>query len=279
MAKGYKIKTDDGSEVGPMNLEAVEGWYRQGLVRHDNLVQRPDSYKWVPLSEVLARDLKKAAPAKKAAPPTPRPSPQAARSEAPREATPRAGNNTGLLKALAALVVVAAGVGGGVAAYRAFLDSQPRKAVIESPSAPPVPSSDLALGKAIEAVTREAPHLSRAVAELLMAESAAQPLEPQEAFRRAHVLIGRGISSLPAAESRELGGLMQVVYGSLPSRDQSRLAAYFDKLRGRRVTTPQEDREMCLVMKGGVLKLGAARRARLAALFAKAFRAGAAARG
>lgn len=278
MAKGYKIKTDDGSEVGPMNLEAVEGWYRQGLVRHDNLVQRPGSYNWVPLSEVLARDLKKAAPAKKAAAPTPRHSPQPARSEAPREAAPRAAN-TGLLKGLAALVVVAAGVGGGIAAYRAFLESPPGKAISESPSAIPVPSPDLALGKAIEAVTREAPHLSRAVAELLMAESAAQPLEPQEAFRRAHVLIGRGISSLPAAESRDLGGLMQAVYGVLPSRDQGRLAAYFDKLRARRVTTPQEDREMCLVMKGGVLKLGAARRARLQALFDKAIRAGAAARG
>lgn len=275
MAQGYKIKTDDGSELGPMNLEAVEGWYRQGLVRHDNLVQRPGSYNWVPLSEVLARDLKKAAPAKKAAPP---PSPQAARSEAERKAAPRAAN-TGLLKALAALVVVAAGVGGVVAAYRAFLESQPSKAVSESPSPAPVPSPDLALGKAIEAVTREAPHLSRAVAEQLMAESAAQPLEPQEAFRRAHVLIGRGISSLPAAESRELGGLMQAVYGVLPARDQSRLAAYFDKLRGRRVTTPQEDREMCLVMKGGVLKLAAARLARLAVLFEKAIKAGVAARG
>lgn len=52
MADGYKIKTDDGSQLGPMTLESVEGYFRQGLVRHDNLVQRPGSYNWVPLSPI-----------------------------------------------------------------------------------------------------------------------------------------------------------------------------------------------------------------------------------
>ena len=50
MADGYKVKMDDGTQVGPMTLESLEGWFRQGLVRHDNLVQRPGSYNWVPLS-------------------------------------------------------------------------------------------------------------------------------------------------------------------------------------------------------------------------------------
>jgi hypothetical protein len=433
-ASGYKLKMDDGSEVGPMTLEAVEGWYRQGLVRHDAMVQRPDSYNWVPLSEILARDLKKqqAVQAKKATASAPRPAPAQARPRpkpAPEPAEERRVESTpielpaGLFKGIAALVLLGGLVGGGVFAYRTFFQESEQARLVRQWSSevkaepasgfqPPsgwlalrseqtlfsapaearlllahprsgafgfvasemspggvkaleqyldltlarrekarapykeegrsdatlggmpgreakaswgsegqrqqehvrvwkdgwnyngvvawapagakgdaaalgalasgVPQGGVVAGqlaKVVDDVTREVPHFTRAVAELLMAQSAAQVLEPQEAFRRGQALTSRGIPSLSANESRELGGLMQAVYGALPARDRSRLAAYIDRLRARGMTSPQEDREMCFVMKGGVLKLTPARRTRLQAFFEKAIRAGLAARG
>lgn len=284
MADGYKIKTDDGSQLGPMTLESVEGYFRQGLVRHDNLVQRPGSYNWVPLSEVLARDLKKAAPAKKApapahrpAPPQPaRPRPPAVRPETFEAPAPR-GSSTSPVKGLVALVLLAALAGGGFVAYRALQRGDP------SPSPTPAPDvSQEALAaqreKAIDAVASETPQFSRATVELLMSQSMAQILEPHETFRRGQSLVSRGIGSLSPAESRELGALMQAVYGTLPARERGRLGAYLDKLKSGILTKPEEDRQMSLAMKSGVLKLSKQRRARLQALFEKAIRAAAARR-
>jgi len=53
MAKGYKLRLGDGSEIGPMDLQGVRDWYRQGLVNKSSLVLRPGSNRWVPLTEVL----------------------------------------------------------------------------------------------------------------------------------------------------------------------------------------------------------------------------------
>lgn len=285
MADGYKIKTDDGSQLGPMTLESVEGYFRQGLVRHDNLVQRPGSYNWVPLSEVLAKDLKKAAPAKKApapaprlAPPQPaRPRPPAVRPETFEERAPR-GSSAGPVKAIVALVMLAALAGGGFFAYRALVQQG-------EPSPSPTPGPDVSQeaiaaqrAKAIDAAQSETPQFSRATVEFLMSQSMAQILEPHETFRRGQSLVSRGIGSLSPAESRELGALMQAVYGTLPARERGRLGAYLDKLKSGILTKPEEDREMSLAMKSGVLKLSKQRRARLQALFEKAIRAAAARR-
>lgn len=284
MADGYKIKTDDGSQLGPMTLEGVEGYFRQGLVRHDALVQRPGSYNWVPLSEVLARDLKKAAPAKKAPPPAPapqpaRPRPPAVRHEPADEVRPRPrASSAGPIKALVALVLLAALAGGGFAAYRALVQ-QGAPAESLAP-APDVSQEALAARreKAIDAAVGGTPQFSRATVEFVMSQSMAQILEPHETFRRGQSLVSRGIVSLSAAESRELGTLMQAVYAALPARDRARLGAYLDKLRNDSLTRPEEDREMSVVMKTGVAKLSKERRARLQTLFEKAARAGAARR-
>jgi hypothetical protein len=437
-ASGYKLRMDDGSEVGPMTLEAVEGWYRQGLVKHDALVQRPDSYNWVPLSEVLARDLKKqqekervqakkaaAAAAPRPAPAQARPRPKPAPAAPPEPAREEVTIDVpaGLWKGAIGFVLLLALGGGGFWAYRTFLQEgeqaqlvrQWKSEVKTEPASgfqPPagwvvlrseqtlfaapsearlllahpksgayafvvsemspqgvgaleqylelmlsrrrsalatykeegrrdatlggmpgreasaswgaegqrqqelvrvwkdgwnynafvgwaardakgdpagaiaslaggVPAGGVTSGqlaKVVDEVTREVPHLSRAVAEMLMAQSAAQVLEPQEAFRRGQAMMSKGLASLSAAESRELGALMQSLYGTLQARDRSRLAAYIDKVRARGLTTPQEDREMSFVMKGGVLKLPAARRTRLQQIFEKAIKAGLAAR-
>ncbi len=66
MASGYKVRIADGSEIGPMDLEAVKSWYAQGLLQKDSGVLKPGSNRWTTLGQVL--DLK--GPAKKAGRPS-----------------------------------------------------------------------------------------------------------------------------------------------------------------------------------------------------------------
>jgi hypothetical protein len=56
MASGYKVRIADGSEIGPMDLEAVKSWYAQGLLQKDSGVLKPGSNRWSTLAQVL--DLK-----------------------------------------------------------------------------------------------------------------------------------------------------------------------------------------------------------------------------
>jgi hypothetical protein len=56
MASGYKVRIADGSEIGPMDLEAVKSWYAQGLLQKDSGVLKPGSSRWSTLGQVL--DLK-----------------------------------------------------------------------------------------------------------------------------------------------------------------------------------------------------------------------------
>ncbi len=50
---GYKVRIADGSEIGPMDLEAVRAWFSQGLIDRDSPVLKPGSTRWSRLSEVL----------------------------------------------------------------------------------------------------------------------------------------------------------------------------------------------------------------------------------
>jgi len=58
------------------------------------------------------------------------------------------------------------------------------------------------------------------------------------------------------------------------AKERGRLAGYLERLRARRLTSPEEDREMCHIMKGAVLKLPEARRSRFRSLYEKAVQAG-----
>jgi hypothetical protein len=53
MAQGYKIRLGDGSEIGPMDREAVRAWYAQGLATKETPVLVPDSKRWVPLAQAI----------------------------------------------------------------------------------------------------------------------------------------------------------------------------------------------------------------------------------
>jgi hypothetical protein len=48
-----KIRLDDGSEVGPMDLDMVQTWFQHGLLTRDSLVQPRGSTRWVRLSEAV----------------------------------------------------------------------------------------------------------------------------------------------------------------------------------------------------------------------------------
>ena len=48
-----KVRLDDGSEVGPMDLDMVRTWLQHGLLTGESLVQRRESTRWVRLSEAV----------------------------------------------------------------------------------------------------------------------------------------------------------------------------------------------------------------------------------
>ncbi len=56
MASGLKVRLDDGSEVGPLDLRMVQTWFQQGLIIRDTMVQRPGGARWIRLGEAV--DLK-----------------------------------------------------------------------------------------------------------------------------------------------------------------------------------------------------------------------------
>ncbi len=156
----------------------------------------------------------------------------------------------------------------------------PQTMPVVRPSAPAAAGTSASAGPnaglelAVRAATQEVPLLTPHAAELLMSRSAAQVLEPPEAFRRAYGLVGRGLHALSAPESKEMGELHTAIYASLPAAQRDRLGDYIDRARNRYATTPEEDRQMSQLMKSAVLALPAERRARLQSLFEKALTAG-----
>jgi GYF domain 2 len=52
MRGGYKVRISDGSEIGPMDLSALQTWLAQGLIDGDSPVKGPGSRNWVPLSSL-----------------------------------------------------------------------------------------------------------------------------------------------------------------------------------------------------------------------------------
>jgi len=141
-------------------------------------------------------------------------------------------------------------------------------------TAAPASSAPIGVEQAVRAATQEVPMLSTQSASAVMAQSAAQVLDPPEVFRRAYGLVGRGLWALDKTESKEMGELHTAIYDSLPPAERRRLGDYIDRARSRYATTPEEDRQMSQVMKTAVLAMSPERRARLQALFDKAIKAG-----
>ncbi len=53
MASGLKVRLDDGSEVGPLEMVMVRSWYEQGLINSESAVQRSGSKTWMKLSQAI----------------------------------------------------------------------------------------------------------------------------------------------------------------------------------------------------------------------------------
>ena len=128
------------------------------------------------------------------------------------------------------------------------------------------------LQQAVETVTQEVPQLSPAAAEFLMGQSAAQVLEPDQAFRRSLDALTRALPTWSAGDTQEMSQLVAATYATLPWKDRNRLAVYIDKVRAGQLTSPPEDREMAQLMKGAVLQLPPLKKLRLQALYEKAVR-------
>jgi hypothetical protein len=129
------------------------------------------------------------------------------------------------------------------------------------------------LEEAVQSATREAPHLTVPAAELVMSTSSAHVLQPEETFRRAYELAGRGLSGLTPAEAQELADLIGAASAPLSRQARSRLTDYLERVRAGRITTREEDQEMSRMLKDAFLRLPSQRLGRLQALYEKAIRA------
>ena len=129
------------------------------------------------------------------------------------------------------------------------------------------------LRDAVQAVVQEVPHLSPPVAELLMSQSVARVLEPDQAFRRSVAALAHVLPSLSPAETRELSNLSTATYAGLPWAQRRRLADYIERVRRGDTTDPAEDKEMASLMKAAEMRLGGEQRLRLQAYYERAIRA------
>ncbi len=131
-----------------------------------------------------------------------------------------------------------------------------------------LPGSRLRWSLAVEGV----PHLTPPVAGLLMAQSEARVLEPDQAFRRSIVALAELVPSLSSRETRELSRLTRATYSGVPRRSRGRLSRYVEAVRRGQTTDPELDREMAELMKAAELRLTPAQRQRLQQYYERAIR-------
>jgi hypothetical protein len=49
----YKVRLDDGSEMGPLDMEMLRSWYQQNLINRDSQVRRTNGKQWVRLADAV----------------------------------------------------------------------------------------------------------------------------------------------------------------------------------------------------------------------------------
>jgi hypothetical protein len=119
------------------------------------------------------------------------------------------------------------------------------------------------LRAAVEAAVDQVPHMTPRAAALLMAQSEARVLEPDQAFRRSVVALAALLPSLTPAQTQELSVLTRATYAGVPRRRRDGLARYIEAVRRGDTTDPALDREMAALMKEAELSLPPAQRQRL----------------
>ncbi|HKC14315.1 MAG TPA: GYF domain-containing protein [Vicinamibacteria bacterium] len=128
------------------------------------------------------------------------------------------------------------------------------------------------LQQAVQNVTLAVPHLSPTAAEMLMGQSQARVLEPDQAFRRALDAAARALPTFSKDDTQDFAQITAATYAALSPQERNRLATYVERVRGRQLTSSEDDREMSRLMKAAVLRLPAAKRERLQALYEQAIR-------
>jgi hypothetical protein len=126
------------------------------------------------------------------------------------------------------------------------------------------------LRAAVAAVVDRVPHLTPQAAELLMAQSEARVLEPEQAFRRSLVALAQLLPSLSPAETGELSRLTRAIYAGVPRRSRRPLDRYIAAVRRGDTTDPALDSEMAQLMREAELRLSPAQRARLQEYYERA---------
>lgn len=53
MAKGYKVKTKDGTQLGPLDDEMLRSWYEQGMIDDSSPILGPGVPRWTPLARAV----------------------------------------------------------------------------------------------------------------------------------------------------------------------------------------------------------------------------------
>ncbi|HXB55208.1 MAG TPA: GYF domain-containing protein [Vicinamibacteria bacterium] len=128
------------------------------------------------------------------------------------------------------------------------------------------------LKQAVQNVILAVPHLSPTAAEMLMGQSQARVLEPDQAFRRALDAAARALPTWSKDDTQDFAQITAATYAALSPQERNRLAAYVERVRGRQLTSSEDDREMSRLMKAAVLRLSPAKRERLQALYEQAIR-------
>src|SRR6185369_8030328 len=49
----FKVRLEDGSEMGPLDMEMLRSWYHQGLVTRGSKVRRTNGKQWVPRTDAV----------------------------------------------------------------------------------------------------------------------------------------------------------------------------------------------------------------------------------
>lgn len=128
------------------------------------------------------------------------------------------------------------------------------------------------LQTALVNVTMEVPQLTPAAAELLMGQSEAKVLEPEQAFRRSIDALSKALPMLSKKDTQDLGQITTAIYAALVPKDRAMLAAYLAGVREQKPTTAAQDKEASRLMKAAVLRLSPPRRTRLQELYDQAIR-------
>lgn len=281
-AQGFKVRLEDGSEVGPLDGRTLRDWRTKGLIGKATPVLPPGSRAWTTLGRVLdgapaPRLSGRPGASRSGGPPPAVAAP--ARSAAPARDAGRGRHMSSRGLGSAVRVVGLAGLlAAGAAAYLTLgpsLTGLWRGLVpghTAAASAPAAFGEGASAGRdtALAAARAATPHLSRTAIRALMDESAAGVLEPPELFRRAWLQVHEGMRALGPDETRELRALTGALYAPLTSRERRALDAYLARVRGRRATSAAEDAAEAAVVARVFGRLSAGQQQRLRVLLEKA---------